>query len=1147
MAQVRKLSGGEKVPKKKNGSINYNGTTSEFTDDIYTSLVANLDTGAASGIIRKGFDIGRQEGNTFYYDSEYNRAFVLNSEGKKVWDYQSTIGPRKNIKVRWQGTFGRSNLAKNPNDVNRLLQSIMSGFSIPDPKDPAAPTKKKISTDKITIGIGPDKNVSPYDANYTAALNRLALLDQYYNNADTFTSDYDFDESNVWRKYLDAHKGSIYSSGEDETSKKSIFKEVLGRVVNGTYNNDDEKLLNAFNIFLSTEPVKPVGTGTVGTGTGTLSGTGTGTGNENGHGHGNDDNGSQDHNSDDDLVSMRFNEYYLPQFYDATVTNSHLGPANQDWIGAKTWRDNSGNDYIEFTSKDGKRYYVYTNPKKKSYLRVPNSNNIYWDENAFWDFVEKNRWTPDPTDNWTELEWMPRTELKRTTQNGPINVIGWENLKVGNHKIPIRKSLAENPMYYAKLSSGHWIPLTPEEYDQLKNGNMKVLHNKVPVQFYKEGGKVLKMQTTPGGQIPVIDMSATYDTSIYQDPSERSISGWDKAAIIGTGVGTGSHIIGALSTNPKVKRVANIASLLGYGTATVGNTVSDYLNTGKINWGNLALSAYGIARGVVPRPKQRYFYNNNIPVDANAGRGIRMWKGVQNYAPRVGQVFDIGTGLMGTTFGTIGTVNLIDSIANDPNKTWNWNTWTTGDARNFQMGMTGLSPLVAGTASMVQNAKMRKYLPQTSTKLGSLDEINFALKPSTQFGLKRNYLNYIKTNPIKEAYFGNPYLRAINTSKWNNPTTTWGASTFTTSPSAIGLTGGLMPWDIYSTPKEYIFDESFVPVGNVVPIQGTTQPVDTVKFSGGLMFKKGGILKMQGAGTVPEYVTTYGLQNAGDLLGLYTYKFDNEDKEGFDASAWRKAKRAVKQYLRLNGEQGLGAWTKSLQLEGSLMQPLLEGTKLAQSIATTKKNSNEEIAATKKAALMQQQPSSELMQKSYDFSAETNALSQGLGQLNSSFSSFSNSTSDNNQRLSAMNSYANNTSNILNSVSNAMSNKKAAIDNFNDASRQSWNNQEAARIASNNSIMANSILKNAETKNTERTNISKDLNTVINTAQDWLQKDDQSSNNGMLAQLEAQRKAYGDAFAAGTIKADEYSQLMSEVTNQYNNLGSRMFPKITRK
>jgi hypothetical protein len=85
------------------------------------------------------------------------------------------------------------------------------------------------------------------------------------------------------------------------------------------------------------------------------------------------------------------------------------------------------------------------------------------------------------------------------------------------------------------------------------------------------------------------------------------------------------------------------------------------------------------------------------------------------------------------------------------------------DARNFQMGMTGLSPLIAGSSSMIQNARTRKYLPQTSTKLGSLDEINFALKPSTQFGLKRNYVNYIKTNPIKEAYFGNPYLRTINT------------------------------------------------------------------------------------------------------------------------------------------------------------------------------------------------------------------------------------------------------------------------------------------------------------------------------------------------------------------------------------------------
>jgi hypothetical protein len=54
---------------------------------------------------------------------------------------------------------------------------------------------------------------------------------------------------------------------------------------------------------------------------------------------------------------------------------------------------------------------------------------------------------------------------------------------------------------------------------------MKVLHNKVPIQFYKDGGKVLKMQTAPGGQIPVTDMSATYGAPIYQDPSERPISG----------------------------------------------------------------------------------------------------------------------------------------------------------------------------------------------------------------------------------------------------------------------------------------------------------------------------------------------------------------------------------------------------------------------------------------------------------------------------------------------------------------------------------------------------------------------------------------------------------------------------------------------
>lgn len=1124
MAQVRKLSRGEKVPIKKNGNINYNGTTSEFTDDIYTSLVANLDTGAASGIIRKGLDIGKQEGNTFYYDSEYNRAFVLNSEGKKIWDYQSTIGPRKNIKVQWQGTFGRGNLAKNPNDVNRLLQSIMSGFSIPDPEDPeepVAPTKKKISTGDITIGIGKDKTVSTYDINYTAALNRLTLLDQYYNNADTFTSEYDFDESNSWRNYLDTHKGNIYVPGEGETPGKSKFAEVLERVANGTYNNDDEKLLNAFNIFLSTEPAKTVGTGTgTGNGTGnengTLSGTGNGDGTETGTGNGNG-NGSQDQNLNNNLESIRFSEYYLPQFYDATVTKADLGPINQTWVGAKTWRDGSGNDYIEFTTLDGKRYYVYTNSKKKSYLRVPNSDDIYWDENAFWDFVEKNGWTPDPTDTWTELEWMPVTELKRTSPNlKQPNVIGWENLKVGNHKIPIRKSLAENPMYYAKLSSGHWIPLTPEEYDQLKGGNMKVLHNKVPIQFYKDGGKVLKMQTAPGGQIPVTDMSATYDASIYQDPSERPISGWDKAAIIGTGVGTGSHIIGALSTNPKIKRVANVASLLGYGTAAVGNTVSDYLNTGKINWGNLALSAYGIARGVAPRPKQRYFYNNNIPVDANAGRGVRMWKGIQNYAPRVGQVFDVGTGLMGTTFGTIGTVNLIGSIANDPNKTWNWNTWTMGDARNFQMGMTGLSPLVAGTASMIQNAKMRKYLPQTSTKLGSLDEINFALKPSTQFGLKRNYLNYVKTSPIKEAYFGNPYLRTINTTKWNNPATKWGASTFTTSPSAIGLTGGLMPWDIYSTPKEYIFDKPFVPQGSVVPIQETAQPADTVKFNGGLMFKKGGVLKMQTTpgGTIPKF--DFGKKSSFDpnlllydpIKSAYELSLSLGPKDGIMADVYRLRQRQLWYPEEFKTEDpgstpdpqdyiddGDGKWAKALKMTGSIVTPMLEIGKFHQAWRTATQNGEDEREALQKAVNLRQKSAKPLMQFSSDFSKYDNALTIGLGQLNSSFGQFANSTSDNNQVLSGFNSYASNLSKLLDNYTKTVAEQSATDRKQNLALYKDWEDSEYARVNENNALVAEGILGEAKSLDAERQAKSEHINTLFNTFQDWIYKDKATGSN----------------------------------------------------
>lgn len=1130
MAQVRKLSGGEKVPVKKNGNINYNGTTSEFTDDIYTSLVANLDTGAASGIIRKGLDIGKQEGNTFYYDSEYNRAFVLNSEGKKIWDYQSTIGPRKNIKVQWQGTFGRENLAKNPNDVNRLLQAIMSGFSIPspeDPEEPVAPTKKKISTSNITIGIGKDKTVSTYDANYTSALNRLALLDEYYNNADTFTSEYDFDESNLWRNYLDTHKGNIYVPGEGETPGKSKFAEILERVANGTYSDDDEKLLNAFNIFLSTESAKSTGSGSgieTRSGSGFVSGSGSGSGSGSSSSSGfvsgnreeNNNSEFQDDNQDEDLVSMRFSEYYLPQFYDATVTKSHLGPTNQDWIGAKTWKDKSGNDYIEFTTKDGKRYYVYTNPEKNSYLRIPNSNNIYWDENSFWDFIEKNGWTPDPTDTWTELEWMPNTELKRTTQDGPINVIGWENLKVGTHKVPIRKSLSENPMYYAKLLSGHWIPLTLEEYDQLKNGNMKVLHNKVPTQFYKDGGKILKMQTAPGGQIPVTDMTATYDASIYKDPSMQPISGWDKTAIIGTGIGTGSHIIGALSTNPKVKRIANIASLLGYGTATVGNTVSDYQNTGKVNWGNLALSTYGIARGIMPRPKQRYFYNNNIPVNASASRGTRMWKGVQNYAPRVGQIFDIGTGLTGTTFGTIGTVNLISSIANDPNKTWNWNTWTMGDARNFQMGMTGLSPLVAGTASMVQNAKMRKYLPQTTSKLGSLDEINFALKPGTQFGLKRNAVNYIKTNPIKEAYFGSPYIRTINTSKWNNPATKWGASTFTISPSAIGLTGGLMPWDIYSTPKEYIFDKPFTPQGPVVPIQGTIQPADTVRFNGGLMFKKGGILKMQTApgGNIP--------------------RFNFEKKSSFDPNSWKydPIKSAYELSLSLGPEGGFmsdvyklrqrqlwypeefktedasstldpqdyiddgdGRWAKALNMTGSIIVPMLELGKFHQAIRTASQNGEDEREALWKAVNLRQKSAKPLMQFSSDFSKYDNALTTGLGQLNSSFGQFANSTSDNNQVLSGFNSYASNLSKLIGNYIQSVAEQSATDRKQNLALYKDWSDSEYARVNENNALVAEGILGEAKSLDAERQAKSGHINTLFNTFQDWITKDKATGSN----------------------------------------------------
>ena len=963
---------------------------------------------------------------------------------------------------------------------------------------------------------------------------------------------------------------------------------------------------------------------------------------------------------------MRFSEYYLPQFYDATVTKAQLGPANQDWIGAKTWRDGTGNNYIEFTARDGKKYYVYTNPEKKTYLRVPNSDNIYWDENSFWDFVEKNGWTPDPTDVWTTLEWMPRTELKRTVRGGPVNVIGWENLKVGTHKIPIRKSLSENPMYYAKLKNGNWVPLTPDEYNKLKGGDMKVLHNKVPIQFYKDGGKVLKMQNAATGNIPVTDMTGTYSAPIYQDPASRSISGWDKAAIIGTGVGTGSHIIGAFSTNPKVKRVANIASLLGYGTAVVGNTVSDYQNTGQLDWGSIALSAYGIARGVSPRPAQRYYYHNNIPTNVSASRGARMWKGVQNYGPKAGQWFDVGTGLAGTTFGTIGTFNLIDSIANDPNKTWDWNTWTTGDARNFQLGMTGISPIVAGTTNRWQNARMRKHLPQTSAKLGSLDEINFARSFKTKSELKTQGLNYIKTNPIKEAYLGNPYNRALNVIRWNNPIVPWKYSTFTLSPSSIGLTGGLYPWQVYSTPQQPVIEDPFVPQGTILPFTGITQPVDTLKFNGGLMYKKGGsILKMQNAATgkIPGFIEYNGVYladpsvyanktaawNALRALGKQGYFYYNKDankpysinSDAFHTYAsgdsdYQKAQQnnwndlgsehawikdtlgsvpiVSKSYAdilaELNGNaqvvndqildeepagdsakvtidgveydlntitdwgqindwfqsqkittaqfneqknrfetagilpedwitatkrtlvndeelvteedpedpegaeeevktpgviseetlrtllgDGDGEWSKALKMTGSLIAPMLELGKFHQAWRTASQNGSDEREALRKAINLRQKSAKPLMQFSSDFSKYDNALTTGIGQLNSSFRQFANSTSDNNQVLSGFNSYASNLSKLVGNYTQAVGDQAATDRKQNLALFKDWSDSEYTRVNENNALVAEGILGEAKSLDTERQAKSGHINTMFNTFQDWITKDKATGSN----------------------------------------------------
>lgn len=1068
MAQVRKLNGGEKVPAPKKGNINYNGTTSEFSDEIYNELINTLDTSAASGIIRKGFDLGRKEGNVFNYDSEYNRAYVTNSQGEKIWDYQATIGPRSNFKVRWQGTFGRGNLAKNPNDVNRLLQAAMQNFNPPTPKsdEPKPLTKENISSDNIVIKTGDDKKVSVYDRDYTSALNRLTLLSRYYTEPEAFVNTYNFSDNDSRKVYLDTHKDRIYTVSENG-SGQTIFNQIMEKVASGTFNKDEEELLNALGIYIESPKKPEMKSKSIDQKPSTI--VSSEISDNNGANPKNLSNSEVNQTSNqnpENLQTYSFNNYYLPQYYDATVTKASGLPEHL-WTGAKSWSNNDGN-YLELTNTNGDKYYVYSTPSNLYLRSAQDPNNIFLNEETFWDLVEKNNFTPDPTDNWETLQWMPRTELVRTQEDGPISTIGWEVLNVSNENVPIRKDLSENPNYYAKLKNGNWIKLSAEEYNKLKMGDLSVLNNKKPTTFYKDGG-ILKMQNTPGGTIPVYNLSGTYEAQSYQNPNSNKISGWDKAAILGTGVGASGAIVKAVTRHPVVRKVANIASLLGYTTAATGNTASSIKND-NFSLGDLLWTAYGIGRGITPRPRQ---YHQRISAKGldNMKRATRVKHGLSLGIGGVGQGLDVGTGLLGTTFGTIGATNFVRSLVNDPDKTMNWNTWTVGDAHNFQMGLTGLTPMISGVSDISHDAQLRKRLPKSTNKFRSWKEANSAGSVSSQMKLKRGAVNYIQNNPVKEAFFGNPYLKAINTAKWNNPSIK--PQYFTTNPTSLGLTGGLSPYEINPYEAQVI----------VEPVKPSVEPV---KINGGVLFKRGGKI--------------------------------------------------------LKGQNGLGGWFKSLKLNGSFLPLALEATKMFQSIETTKKNTQIEKKANDAAANAQYLTPSEKMQLGYDFSAETSGLNKTLGQLNSQMKNLASSTSDNHQMLSGFNMFSSNLSKILDNYNQQISSKTANIDNINIGLEREFNQSERERLKHNNAIAANNILANAQSEIQKGTNISKDINTGINTLQNWLYKD-KISNSG-IEQLYLQKQNLLQQQKSGI---DVSAQLL-EIEKQISEASAKlqMLPSFTR-
>ena len=194
-------------------------------------------------------------------------------------------------------------------------------------------------------------------------------------------------------------------------------------------------------------------------------------------------------------------------------------------------------------------------------------------------------------------------------------------------------------------------------------------------------------------------------------------------------------------------------------------------------------------------------------------------------------------------------------------------------------------------------------------------------------------------------------------------------------------------------------------------------------------------------------------------------------------------------------DDGDGKWANALKMTGSIVTPMLEIGKFHQAWRTATQNGEDEREALQKAVNLRQKSAKPLMQFSSDFSKYDNALTTGLGQLNSSFGQFANSTSDNNQVLSGFNSYASNLSKLVDNYIQSVAEQSAADRKQNLALYKDWEDSEYARVNENNAIIAEGILGEAKSLDAERQAKSGHINTMFNTFQDWITKDKATGSN----------------------------------------------------